>query len=81
MVAVLENAMWREMHDYRFQLGALKVYKYLTHAGVHDPEQAADWWFETLPNATAVKNNVNMATGARSTACQSIGSIGDNPAC
>lgn len=55
MVAVLENAMWREMHDYRFQLGALKVYKYLTHAGVHDPEQAADWWFESLPNATAVK--------------------------
>jgi len=35
----------------------------------------------SVANATLVKRNVNMAWGSNAVACQSIGTIGDNPAC
>ncbi|MDW3224239.1 MAG: type VI secretion system membrane subunit TssM [Paracoccaceae bacterium] len=54
MVALLEQTMWERLQDPRFQLGALKVYKFLTRTGSHGPEEAANWWFSELSKVTPV---------------------------
>ena len=55
MVAVLENAMWKNIDNPSFQLEALKTYKHLTRTAPYDAEKSADWWLATLPGFTDIE--------------------------
>lgn len=54
MVALLEGAMWRQIRDPEFLLGALKTYRMLTGLSPLDPDFAKTWWREALPMAAIV---------------------------
>lgn len=49
MVAMLEAAMWRNIRDPEFLLGALKAYYMLTGLASYDKSFMAAWWQAELP--------------------------------
>lgn len=55
MVALLEAAMWRQIRDPEFQLGALKAYRMMTGLSQMDPDFVGEWWQKELPKAAPVK--------------------------
>ncbi|HET9069053.1 MAG TPA: type VI secretion system membrane subunit TssM, partial [Amaricoccus sp.] len=49
MVALLETTMWRQIRDPDYLLDALKTYRMMTGLSQMDPDFAATWWTERLP--------------------------------
>lgn len=65
MVALLEATMWRGIRDPEFLLDALKTYRMMTGLAQMDPDFAAAWWEERLPDFAPIQPFPTEAAAAR----------------